>query len=70
MKANEVVFQSEKFLRWHGRAGDDLETNFRWWAQGKDFSPDDERTVWGVVREILAKSDLRAEVSIEAVSAA
>ena len=39
-KANEIVFQAENFLQWHGRAGGDLETNLRWWAQGKDLWPD------------------------------
>ena len=66
MKANEIVFQAENFLQWHGRAGGDLETNLRWWAQGKDLWPDDERAVWGVIQEILAL----VEASSGAVSAA
>lgn len=70
MKTNEIIFQSEKFIRWHGRTGGHLETNFRWWACSKDFWPDDERSVWGVVQEILAKRDLRVDASTEVVSAA
>ena len=70
MKANEIIFQSEKFMRWHGRAGGDLEANFRWWAQGKGFWPDDERAVWMVVQETVAKRDLRVEASIGAVPVA
>ena len=45
MKANDIIFQSEKFLCWHGRTGGDLETNFRWWAQGKAFWPEDEVSI-------------------------
>ena len=70
MQASEIIFQAENFLQWHGRAGGDLGTNFMWWAQGKDFWLEDERAVWGVVQEILAKSDLRVDASTEVVSAA
>ena len=49
MKANDIIFQAEKFVHWHGRTGGDLETNFRWWAQGKDFQPEDAESIWAAV---------------------
>ena len=49
MKSNDIILQAESFLNWHDRAGGDLETNFRWWAQGKDFQPEDEANIWAVV---------------------
>ena len=52
MKANDIIFQAEKFVHWHGRTGGDLETNFRWWAQGKDFQPEDEAIIWAVVTSL------------------
>ena len=50
MKADDIILQAEKFLCWHGRAGGDLEANFKWWARSKDFWPDDERVVWMFVQ--------------------
>lgn len=70
MTTNEIILQAENFMRWHIRADGDLEANFRWWAQGKDFAPDDERAVWVLVQEIIAKRDLRVDASSGAVSAA
>ena len=62
MKANDIIFQAEKFLRWHSRAGGDLEDNFKWWARSKEFWPDDERAVWGVIQEFLARVDASTKV--------
>ena len=62
MREEDHTYQAWAFLDWHSRAGGDLETNFRWWAQGKDFAPDDERAVWDVVQEILARVDASTEV--------
>ncbi len=50
MKADDIILQAEKFIRWHGRAGGDLEANFRWWARGKDFNPEDEASIWAAVK--------------------
>lgn len=48
-----TIFQVEKFLDWHRRAGGDLEANFRRWAQSKDFQPEDEQTIWMRVTKVL-----------------
>jgi len=64
MKAGEITFQAENFLRWHGRAGGDLETNFRWWAQRKDFWPDDERAIWTAI-EVFTSVEVAELVAVE-----
>ena len=50
MKADDLILQAENFLSWHGRAGGDLEANFRRWARSKDFSPEDVASIWVVVK--------------------
>lgn len=52
MRPEDIVFQAEKFLNWHGRAGGALETNFGFWARSKDFLPDDERAIGMAVKDL------------------
>ena len=52
MRAEDHIHQARAFLDWHNRAASDLETNFRWWAQGKDFQPEDEAIIWAVVTSL------------------
>ena len=54
MRYDDIGFQVETFLNWNSRFGGELDANFKWWAQGKDFVPEDEQTIWMAVQEALA----------------
>jgi len=46
-------------------ASDILETNFKWWAQSKDFHPEDEQTIWTGITKVFASVEVAEPVGVK-----